>query len=75
MAQSLLAGERCESPQQLRERAKNVPLSSSDAVSVTRLGTDIGLELGCFFFFFGLWNVNSRLNRNTLTFGLKKNPP
>lgn len=35
------------------------PLSSSDAVSVTRLETDIGLELGClFFFFFGLWNVN-----------------
>lgn len=26
------------------------PLSSSDAVSVTLLGTDIGLELGCLFF-------------------------
>lgn len=27
------------------------PLCSSDAVSVTRLGTDIGLDLGCLFFF------------------------
>lgn len=37
------------------------PVRSSDAVSVTRLGTDIGLELGClvsFFFFF--WTLECK---------------
>lgn len=58
----MLAGGRRESPQRLGSGRglRMFPLRSSDAVSVTRLGTDIGLELGClvFFFFFGLWNVN-----------------